>query len=83
MQPLAMTDSLEQYGTEVESWNGAAFGIHTTTFSIHEKNGTYTAIALIGGHYISESFDHYPSRQEVEDHFISDPRFTIHANLLR
>jgi hypothetical protein len=77
-----MADSLEQYGTEVESWNGAGIGSHTTTFSIHEKNGAYTATALIGSNYISESFDHYPSRQEVEEHFLSDPRFTIHFNVV-
>ncbi len=78
-----MTDSLEQYGTEVELWNGAGIGNRTTSFSIHEKNGAYTAIALMRGNQISQSFDHYPSRQEVEDHFISDPRFTIHFNVVR
>jgi hypothetical protein len=83
MQGKQMADSLEQYGTEVELWNGAAIGNRTTTFSIHEKNGFYTAIGLIGGNYVSQSFDHYPSRQEVEDHFLSDPRFTIHLNVVR
>jgi len=78
-----MTDSLEQYGTEVELWNGAGIGNRTPTFSIHEKNGAYTAIGLIGGNQISQSFDHYPSRQEVEDHLISDPRFTNHFNVVR
>ncbi len=78
-----MADSLEQYGPEVELWNGAGIGNRPTTFSIHEKNGAYTAIGLIAGNYISQSFDHYPSRQEVEDHFISDPRFTIHFNVVR
>ena len=78
-----MADSLEQYGTEVELWNGAGIGNHPTTFSIHEKNGAYTAIGLIAGNHISQSFDHYPSHQEVEDHFISDPRFTIHFNVVR
>jgi hypothetical protein len=77
-----MADSLEQYGTEVESWNEAGIGNRPITFSIHEKNGAYTAVGLIGGIYISQSFDHYPSRQEVEDHFISDPRFTIHFNVV-
>ena len=77
-----MVDSLEQYGTEVESWNGAGIGNRTTTFSIHEKNGVYTALGLIAGNFISQMFDHYPSRQEVEDHFISDPRFTIHFNVV-
>lgn len=77
-----MADSLEQYGTEVELWNGVGIGNRPTTFSIHEKNGTYTAIGLIGGNYGSQLFDHYPSRQEVEDHFISDPRFTIHFNVV-
>lgn len=78
-----MADLLEQYGTEVELWNGAGFGNRPTTYSIHEKNGTYTAIGLIGGDYISQGFDHYPSRQEVEDRFISDPRFTMRFNALR
>jgi len=77
-----MPDLLEQTGTEVESWNGAGIGNRTTTFSIHEKNGAYTAIGLIGGSHVSQSFDHYPSRQEVEGHFISDPRFTIHFNVV-
>ncbi len=52
-------------------------------FSIHEKNGAYTAIGRIGGNQISQAFDHYPSCQEVEVHFISDPRFTIHFNVVR
>ncbi len=77
-----MADSLEQYGTEVELWNGAGIGNRTTSFSIHEKNGAYTAIALMRGNHNSQSFDHYPSRQEVEDHLISDPRFTIHFNVV-
>jgi hypothetical protein len=78
-----MADSLEQYGTELELWNSAAIANRTATFSIYEKNGSYTAIGLIAGNYISQSFDHYPSRQEVEDHFLSDPRFTIHINVVR
>jgi hypothetical protein len=77
-----MKDSLEQYGTEVESWNSAAIGNRTTIFSIYEKNGVCTAIGLVAGNHISQSFDHYPSRQEVEDHFISDPRFTIQFNVV-
>ena len=54
----------------------------TITFSIHEKNGAYTAVGVIAGNYVSQVFDHYPSRQEVEDYFISDPRFTIHFNVV-
>ena len=77
-----MADTLEQCGTEVELWNGAGIGNRATTFSIREKNGAYTAIGFIGGNHISEPFDHYPSRQEVEDRFISDPRFTIHFNVM-
>lgn len=78
-----MVDNLQQFGTEVESWNGAGIGNHPSTFSIHEKNGAYTAMALIAGNHISQSFDHYPFRQEVEDHFTSDRRLTIHFNLVR
>ena len=77
-----MADYPDQYGTEVELWSDAAIGNRPTTFSIHEKNGAYTAVGVIAGNYVSQTFDHYPSRQEVEDHFISDPRFTIHFNIV-
>jgi hypothetical protein len=33
-------------------------------------------IGLIKGHYISQGFDHEPSREEVQEHFKHDPRFT-------
>ena len=77
-----MTDFLEQFGTQVEVWYGAGIGNHMTTFFIYEKNSAYAAIALISSSYISQPFDHYPSRQEVEEHFISDPRFTLHFNVV-
>ena len=77
-----MPDFLEQFGTEVEVWYGNGIGHRTTTFFIYEKNGEYSAIGLVGGSYISQPFDHYPSRQEVEEHFISDPRFTLHFKVV-
>ena len=77
-----MPDFLEQFGAQVEIWYGAGIGSRMTTFFIYEKSGAHTGVGLIGSSYISQSFDHYPSRQEVEEHFISDPRFTIHFNVV-
>ncbi len=77
-----MTDLLEQFGTQVEIWYGAGLGNRMASFFIYEKNGSYAAIGLIGGNHVSKPFDHYPSRQEVEEHFISDPTFTIHFNVV-
>ncbi|MEP6636828.1 MAG: hypothetical protein ABJB97_08895 [Acidobacteriota bacterium] len=77
-----MSDMLEQFGTQIEIWYGAGIGNRMTTFFISEKNGSHTALGLIGSSYISQPFDHYPSRLEVEEHAISDPSFTMHFNVV-
>jgi hypothetical protein len=73
-----MPDFLEQFGKQLTSWNGQPMGNRQTAFFIYERDGSYTAIGLLGGHYYSQPFDHLPSPAEVEKHFESDERFKQH-----
>jgi hypothetical protein len=73
-----MPDFLEQFGKSLESWSGQPMGNRMTHFYIYERDGSYTAVGLIGGSYISQPFDHHPSAYEVEEHFKEDERFKEH-----
>ena len=55
-------------------------GNRVVAFFIYDNQGQYLGIGFIGGHYISQPFDHLPTREEVEKHFETDERFTKHFN---
>ncbi|HBB88144.1 MAG TPA: hypothetical protein DC047_11055 [Blastocatellia bacterium] len=73
-------DFLESYGKRLDSWDGTPMGNRVVAFFIYDNQGQYLGIGFIGGHYISQPFDHLPTREEVEKHFETDERFTKHFN---
>ena len=64
-----MSDYLEQFGERLERWNGTVFNPDLTVFLIYENDESYTAIGWTPDKYFHQSFDYYPSREEVEDYF--------------
>ena len=73
-----MSDLLEQFGQPVTTWTGQPLGNTMVHYYIYEKDGLYTAIALIEASFYSQTFNKLPTPHDVEKHFRRDERLRKH-----